>query len=122
MSRTGSNQMRGAIAVLICLLALAGCGSTTTVVTQTVVEQPASTASTATSPGSQPAGDHTIPALKGKRLDVAEEFAKEAHVPYKLIGGGIFGVIVASDWTVCEQEPPAGALAPSVKLVIARSC
>ena len=43
-------------------------------------------------------------------------------MPYKIVGGGLFGVIVTSDWTVCEQSPPAGALAARVKLVIARSC
>jgi hypothetical protein len=108
---------RSTVAGFACTAALAGCGSTTTV-TQTVVERPASTAAA----HGDSEGLHTIPALTGKRLDVAEEFAKEAHVPYKLVGGGILGVIVTSNWKVCEQEPPAGALAARVKLVIARSC
>jgi hypothetical protein len=103
-------------AACACVLGLAGCGSSSTV-TQTIVEK--------SPPAGRSSGEanlRTIPALQGKRLDVAEELAKEARVPYKIIGGGLFGVIVTSDWTVCEQSPPAGALAARVKLVIARSC
>ena len=106
---------RSGLVACVCTLGLTGCGSSTTV-TQTIIEK---------SPPAASAGEanlHTIPALQGKRLDVAEELAKEAHVPYKTVGGGLFGVIVTSDWTVCEQSPPAGALAARVKLVIARSC
>jgi hypothetical protein len=107
---------RSGLMALVCALGLAGCGSSTTV-TRTIIEK-----SPPAEKSSSEANLRTIPALQGKRLDVAEELAKEARVPYKIVGGGLFGVIVTSDWTVCEQSPPAGALAARVKLVIARSC
>ena len=60
--------------------------------------------------------------MEGKRLDVAQERLDDAGVGYEVIGGGALGVIVRSNWEVCEQRPGAGARAKTVELVVARSC
>lgn len=136
--------MRKCMLGLAGALALAGCGgasaassSSSATVTQTVVEKtvvaaapkPRTTTVTAPAEPSSPpeptAGktqSHTVPDLTGKRLDVAEEDAQEAGVSFKVVGGGVFGVVVPSHWTVCEQDPEAGSHAERVKLIVARSC
>jgi beta-lactam-binding protein with PASTA domain len=63
-----------------------------------------------------------VPDVEGKRLDVAQELLDDAGLGYEVIGGGVFGVVVRSNWEVCEQRPPAGRRAKSVDLVVARSC
>jgi hypothetical protein len=63
-----------------------------------------------------------VPQVDGKRLDVAQEVLDDAGLDYEVIGGGVFGVIVRSNWEVCEQRPLAGKRAKSVDLVVARSC
>ena len=63
-----------------------------------------------------------VPNVDGKRLDVAQEILDEAGLDYEVIGGGALGVLVRSNWEVCEQRPPAGNRAKSVDLVVARSC
>ena len=63
-----------------------------------------------------------IPQVEGKRLDVAQERLDDAGVGYEVIGGGALGVIVRSNWEVCEQRPRAGKRAKTVELVVARSC
>jgi hypothetical protein len=123
--------------MMIAVIGVAGCGSSApTVVTQTVIERTVTKAATAppatatsTVPTStvsasrpKPSSLHEIPDLAGKRLDVAEEDAREEDVPFKVLGGGVFGVVVPSNWTVCEQEPSPGARAARVKLIVAREC
>lgn len=63
-----------------------------------------------------------VPDVDGKRLDVAQEILDDAGLGYEVIGGGALGVLVRSNWEVCEQRPPAGRRAESVDLVVARSC
>jgi hypothetical protein len=67
-------------------------------------------------------GAVAVPALQGERLDQAEATLKEDHLGYKVFGGGVFGVVVASDWTVCTQTPAAGMTATTVDLTVARNC
>ena len=38
------------------------------------------------------------------------------------VGGGAFGIIVRSHWTVCAQSPKPGRSARSVVLTVARTC
>jgi hypothetical protein len=67
----------------------------------------------------------TVPNVVNVRLDVAEEEVEGAHLQYKVVGGGLFGVVVKSDWTVCETKPDAGSPIDSgatVRLIVARSC
>jgi predicted Ser/Thr protein kinase len=60
-----------------------------------------------------------VPTLTGARLDHAEAALDQLGIPYRTSGGGLFGVIVSSDWTVCATSPPAGGqLAPATKLTV----
>jgi hypothetical protein len=63
-----------------------------------------------------------VPDVEGERLDVAQEVLDDAGVGYEVIGGGVLGVIVRSNWEVCRQHPDAGVEAETVDLVVARSC
>ncbi len=119
--------------------ALAGCGSSSdqaqTVVTviERTVQAPAPASSAApTSPNvastsARPPVDRTstpiVPDVAGQRLDVAELHLRAKHIRYREVGGGTFGILVRSNWTVCEQEPQAGAAANGrVSLIVDRAC
>lgn len=112
---------------------LAGCGSggtktvtqqpTQTVIEKTVTESAPAPATRQTRAPTRTAA--TIPDLVGERLDVAEDELHSKHIPYKEIGGGTFGVVVPSNWTVCETRPTAGGTVGSgdrVRLIIDREC
>jgi hypothetical protein len=55
----------------------------------------------------KPAGIE-VPSLAGEQLDVAEQRLDALGLQYTEEGGGLFGVIFAEDWDVCETSPPAG--------------
>lgn len=66
-----------------------------------------------------------MPNVTGERLDVAKSDIE--HAGFKndvdVVGGGTFGVLVESNWVVCEQSPAAGTnLAGTPRLVVDRSC
>jgi Glucodextranase, domain B/PASTA domain len=66
-----------------------------------------------------------VPNEVDERLDVAEDDLRSKGLRYTELGGGTFGVIVPSNWTVCETRPAAGARVKKssrVKLVIDREC
>jgi len=65
---------------------------------------------------------HRVPDVTGERLDVAQERLEARGLAYETLGGGKLGVVVRSHWVVCEQEPRAGAVAKTVRLVVERSC
>jgi hypothetical protein len=46
----------------------------------------------------------------GQRLDVAEDQLDNAGVTYHTIGGGMFGIVVKSDWGVCSTQDDGGDL------------
>jgi serine/threonine protein kinase len=50
----------------------------------------------------------TVPALTGQPLDVAEQRLDDLGLRPTEEGGGLFGVLVPSDWDVCETSPGAG--------------
>jgi hypothetical protein len=120
---------------------VAGCGGssrTTTVIekqaavqpkTVTVQQQapaPADDSSTAKNisasddPSSQ--AQHSVPNLVGERLDVAEDKLDQLGLNYNEIGGGTFGIVVRSNWTVCQTEPASGGSAARVRLIVDRDC
>ena len=79
---------------------------------------------TATSSGgsTSPSGV-TVPSLAGQPLDVAERRLDELGLHPSEEGGGLFGVLIPSDWNVCDTNPPAGStVAPgsTVRLLIDR--
>lgn len=66
-----------------------------------------------------------VPDETGARLDVAEDDLRSQGLRYKEIGGGTFGIIVKSNWTVCSTSPGPGEQVPKhtrVRLVVDRSC
>ena len=128
---------------LLLAVSATGCGGATTTTVETVVTKqvvaPAPTTQTGstetTSPGqrtnstageaSQTGQSQTVPNEIKVRLDVAEEELESKKLSYKVVGGGAFGVIVKSNWTVCEMKPPPGThVAPrsTIRLIVARSC
>jgi hypothetical protein len=72
-----------------------------------------------------PHKDVVMPDVTGKRLDVAKNDIKQAGVEdqVKVIGGGLLGVIVDSDWEVCDQSPaPGQGVSGAPQLTVGRSC
>ena len=63
-----------------------------------------------------------VPDVTGERLDVAEDTLDAAGLRYHPVGGGAFGIILPSRWTVCSQIPTPGKRATEVTLVVERSC
>jgi serine/threonine protein kinase len=49
----------------------------------------------------------TVPSLVGQRLDVAERRLDDMGLHSTEEGGGLFGVVIPSDWEVCQASPPA---------------
>lgn len=92
------------MAIAIVALAAAGCGGS---------------AKTATEP------KMTMPAVTGKTLDVAKSDIKRAGYTDKVevLGGGTFGIVEESNWTVCEQLPaPNKPITASPRLEVDRTC
>lgn len=57
--------------------------------------------------------------LIGERLDVAEAELSQAGISYTEVGGGTFGIVVKSDWVVCQTKPEAGQpVNGSVQLIV----
>lgn len=67
-----------------------------------------------------PARAHRVPALVGERLDVAEDTLDAVGLRYQAVGGGVFGIVVRSNWVVCRQTPEPGRVATSVTLEVCR--
>jgi myo-inositol-hexaphosphate 3-phosphohydrolase len=135
-----------ALVGVLAVALIAGCGSsgggTTTVIeqqaaapTRTVTVQtnsaPAPTVtvehtnaeSTSGSSSSAASSGHAVPRLTGERLDVAEDKLTQTGLRYKEIGGGTFGIVVKSNWTVCQTEPAAGSRTSGrVRLIVDRDC
>ena len=63
-----------------------------------------------------------VPDLRGERLDVAEDRLDSLGLRYEALGGGAFGIVVRSHWTVCAQSPAPGRVATTVVLTVAREC
>jgi hypothetical protein len=64
--------------------------------------------SPAPAPAPPPPSKPTLPNLVGERLDVAERKLKQQGITFKEVGGGLFGIVVRSNWEVCETDPGAG--------------
>lgn len=66
-----------------------------------------------------------MPEAVGKQLDVAKSDIKRAGFAgeVEVLGGGIFGIVEESNWTVCEQLPSAGTVVTEApRLTVDRSC
>jgi hypothetical protein len=115
-----------AILASLALTACGGSGKTVTVVERTVVDSGQNAASPSqqqVSETEQPNSSATVPDVVGDRLDVAEDTLDEQGLDYKEIGGGTFGIVVRSNWEICETKPAAGDPVPAgnaVKLIVDR--
>ncbi len=66
-----------------------------------------------------------MPDLVGKRLDVALSDVQRAGLDddVEVLGGGMFGVVDESNWTVCSQEPASGSqVSTAPRVIVERSC
>lgn len=66
-----------------------------------------------------------VPSLIGERLDVAEATLREKGLRYSEIGGGSFGIVVRSNWVVCETRPGAATEVKKrtrIRLIVDREC
>jgi hypothetical protein len=66
-----------------------------------------------------------MPGVTGRQLDVALDGIKRAGFEDEVDvdGGGTFGVVVESNWEVCDQSPAAGdAIKEAPRLTVDRSC
>jgi hypothetical protein len=113
LPRPRRRRRRRWIAALLILVVLAGLGAAA------VYEVPRLSHSDQTH---KPSGVR-VPSLAGQPLDVAEQRLDDLGLNSSEEGGGIFGVLIPSDWNVCETAPGAGALVrprSTVRLVIDR--
>jgi serine/threonine protein kinase len=65
----------------------------------------------------------TVPSLAGQPLDVAEQRLDDLGLRSTEEGGGLFGVLIASEWDVCDTSPPADSTVrpgSTVRLLIDR--
>ena len=65
----------------------------------------------------------TIPSLVGQPLDAAEQRLSDLGLRSTEEGGGLFGVLIPSDWNVCQTSPAAdSSVSPgsTVRLLIGR--
>lgn len=69
-------------------------------------------------------GSGTVPSdLVGERLDVAEHELDKLSLGYDEVGGGIAGIVVKSNWTVCQTKPGAGQpVSGNIELIVDRVC
>jgi beta-lactam-binding protein with PASTA domain len=67
-----------------------------------------------------------MPEVTGLRLDVAKADLKAAGLSEKrieVVGGGAFGVLNESNWTVCEQNPDSGVVVErNARVIVDRTC
>jgi hypothetical protein len=66
-----------------------------------------------------------VPNVHCRRLDVAEDIMHGHHLRTREVGGGVFGIVVKSNWFVTRQRPVAGARVARrtrVSLYVAREC
>ena len=50
----------------------------------------------------------TVPNLINVELDHAEAELQADGLTYTTVGGGMFGIVITADWTVCSQHPGPG--------------
>jgi hypothetical protein len=65
---------------------------------------------------------HRVPDVRRERLDVAEQLIRDRGLEYSELGGGTFGILVRSNWEVCDQSPAPGTRTRHVRLIVARDC
>lgn len=62
------------------------------------------------------------PNVVGERLDRAQTAVQDAGLDYEVEEDTLFGVVVESNFTVCDQDPEPGDNTGAVTLTVDRSC
>jgi serine/threonine protein kinase len=110
------------LAFILALLAIAGLG-VAAAIEAPKLSRSHGTAATSGTGGSSPS-EVTVPSLSGQPLDVAEQRLDQLGLGYTEEGDtGLFGVLIPSDWNVCDSDPAAGTAVPpgsTVRLLIDR--
>jgi serine/threonine protein kinase len=111
------------LAFILALLAIAGLGAAA-VVEAPKLSRSQDTATTSGTGGTSSPGGVTVPSLAGQPLDAAEQQLDRLGLSYTEEGDtGLFGVLIPSDWNVCDTDPAAGtAVQPgsTVRLAVDR--
>jgi hypothetical protein len=122
-TRPVSFQSRiGLLVGVVGLLALAGCSNAPSGTSAQNTGGSGGSGSGATAQSAPAGASSSVPNVSGQELDQAEATLQSDNLGYQTFGGGTFGVVIASNWTVCSQTPAAGSTARSVNLVVAREC
>jgi serine/threonine protein kinase len=111
--RPRRRSRRLAIALLTLVVA-AGFGVAALIVVPKLTDEGSSSA--------KPSGI-AVPSLVGQPLDVAERRLDDLGLRSSEEGGGLFGVLLPSDWEVCQTSPPADSTVrpgTTVRLLIDR--
>lgn len=70
--------------------------------------------------------DAAMPDVQSQRLDIALSDIGRAGYDsddVEIVGGGVFGVVDESNWSVCAQEPAAGdTIGDAPRLTVERTC
>jgi hypothetical protein len=85
---------------LLALLVAAGLGAAALIVVPKLTDEGSSPP--------QPSGI-AVPSLVGQPLDVAERRLDDLGLRSSEEGGGLFGVLIPSDWEVCQTSPVANS-------------
>jgi serine/threonine protein kinase len=111
------------LAFILALLAIAGLAAAAAIEAPKLSRSHGSAATAGTGGTSSPSGV-TVPSLAGQPLDVAEQHLDQLGLGYTEEGDtGLFGVLIPSDWSVCDTDPAAGTEVPAgstVRLLIDR--
>jgi serine/threonine protein kinase len=112
--RRPRRRSRRLMIVLLALLVAAGLGAAALIVVPKLTDE-----------GSSPPklGGIAVPSLVGQPLDVAERRLDDLGLRSSEEGGGLFGVLLPSDWEVCQTSPPADSTVrpgTTVRLLIDR--
>ena len=65
---------------------------------------------------------HRVPDVREERLDIAEARLRDRGLEWEELGGGVLGILVRSNWQVCDQDPRPGTKARTVQLIVERDC
>ncbi len=110
-----------ALAYILALLLIAGLAAAVALEAPKLSRSTGTAEATGTSVPSGPGGV-TVPSLTGQRLDVAEQHLDDLGLNYTEEGGGLFGVIIPSDWNVCSTSPGEGSVVSPGSTVRLEAC
>ena len=97
----------GFLAGVLAVLALGGAGGDTRTV---VRDRTVTVTDPALTTGGTVVVKTAVPALVGERLDVAKDRLDRSGFDPDVEGGGVFGIVVDSNWEVVTQDPGPGVL------------